>query len=48
MVTEACGGKSDLLLLCLCAHKYSGVKGYKIEEDYQHHGSIEQKDVVQI
>lgn len=48
MVTEACGGKSDLLLLRSYAHKYLGVKGYKLEEDYQHHGSIEQEDAVEI
>lgn len=47
MVTEPCGGKSNLLLLCLYAHKYLGVKGCKVEKDYQHHKSTEQKDVVQ-
>lgn len=48
IVTEPCGGKSNLLLLCLYAHKYQGVKGCEVEKDYQHHRSVEQKDVVQI
>jgi len=48
MVTEPCGSKSNLLLLCLYAHKSLGVKGCKVEKDYQHHRNAREKDVVQI
>lgn len=48
MVTEPWEGKSNLLLPCLNAHKYLGVKVCKVEKGYQHHRSIEQEDMGQI
>lgn len=46
--SELCDGKSNLLLFCLFARKYLGVKGCEVAKDYQHHKGVGQKDVIQV